>query len=291
MQNTVRDTQPVSWTEINEAIMRNPHRNRCLDPISAVPTISNTAAAVPWMAKDWTYMASGIRAHPITVALLATDPLYEISAPNTRMTIEKEASTELLNEFDTLYANHNGRGRGWVKTQMNSELNLWAGGGTDQPFQWTGLLENRKILSALMDIVCVKYCVRIAVWWSEHKKLSVWPINEPDDQSWASAPILNIEVLSSGEAHIIESKDLRVRANEWVELFTTIGEWQWTRPLTWPSISAKTLKDLKADYAEVAGEQLAEQLPKKIDKDTLANLIYRYQWIDIRLTSKESSFY
>jgi hypothetical protein len=227
----------------------------------------------------------------MTAVLLATDPLYDISAPNTRKGIEKDAAMELATDFDMLYANHNGRGRGWVKTQMTSELNLWAGGGTDLPFDWTSLLDKRKILSALIDIVCVKYCVRMVIWWSEHKRLTMWPLVEPDDQSWASAPILNIEVLSSGEAHIMQCEAVRVRAADWMPVFETIGEWQWTRPSTWPSISSKSLGDLKAEYSELAGSAGLDALPKRIDKETLANVIYRYQWMEIRLAKKEGSFY
>jgi len=295
MQNTARETQPVSWSEITEVIKSNPHRNKGLSEIRAQPNMEATvasAATVPWMTKGWTYKASEVRAHPMTLALLATDPLYEISAPNTRKGIEKDAAMELATDFDTLYSRHNGRGRGWVKTQMTSELNLWAGGGTDQPFDWTSLLDKRKILSALIDIVCVKYGVRIVVWWSEHKKLSVWPLTESaDDASWASAPMLNIEVLSSGEAHIIELEEVRVRSTEWMKVFESIGEWQWTRPSTWPSISSKSLGDLKTEYSESAGQGRLEALPKRIDKETLANVIYRYQWMEMRLAKKEGGFY
>jgi hypothetical protein len=291
MQNTAREAQPVSWSEILDVIKTNPHRNQRLDLISTIPAIDGEGAVIPWMGAGWQYRTSDIRAHPMTLVLLATDPLYEISAPNTRKEIEKEAATELATEFDTLYAKHNGRGRGWVKTQMTSELNLWAGGGTDLPFDWTSLAEKRKILSALIDIVCVKYCVRIAVWWSEHKRLSVWPIAEPDDESWRSAPLLNIEVLSSGEAHVMQSGEVRVRAQEWREVFKKIGEWQWARPITWPGIGSKSLGDLKTEYAELAGRNEADALPKRIDKDTLANVIYRYHWMHLRLDEKEGGFY
>lgn len=291
MQNTVRDTQPVSWSEIADVIKLNSHRTKGLPEIRSVFGMETVESAVPWMSKGWTYRTSDVRAHPMTAVLLATDPLYDISAPNTRKGIEKDAAMELATDFDTLYANHNGRGRGWVKTQMTSELNLWAGGGTDLPFDWTSLLDKRKILSALIDIVCVKYCVRIVVWWSEHKRLTMWPLVEPDDQSWASAPILNIEVLSSGEAHIMQCGAVRVRSAEWMPVFETIGEWQWTRPSTWPSISSKCLGDLKAEYSELAGSGGLDALPKRIDKETLANVIYRYQWMEIRLAKKEAGFH
>jgi len=174
---------------------------------------------------------------------------------------------------------------------MTSELNLWAGGGTDQPFDWTLLLDKRKILSALIDIVCVKYGVRIVVWWSEHKKLSVWPLTESSDESWLSAPLLNIEVLSSGEAHIMQSEEVRVRSVEWMRVFETIGEWRWTRPITWASIGSKSLADLKTEYSEMAGQGKLEALPKRIDKETLANVIYRYEWMEVRLAKKEGGFY
>lgn len=289
-QNTARDTQPVSWSEIEQAISANPQRRSIVDAISEVRAVTDKAAPVAWMPSGWSYRDSAVRAHPLVVALLATDPLYEISAPNTRKGIEKEAAVELANEFDILYAKHNGKGRGWVKTQMTSELNLWAGGATDVPFDWTNLAEKRKILSALIDIVCMKYCVRIAVWWSEHKRITMWPVTESDDHSWDSAPILNIEVLNSGEAHVFQEDEIRSRAAEWLRVFDSIGEWRWIRPNTWPGISSKSLADLKSEYAELSGKEEGS-LPKRIDKETLANVIYKYTWTDVRLAPKEATFF
>ena len=105
MQNTARETQPVSWSEITEVIKSNPHRNKGLTEIRAQPNMEAavaSAATVPWMTRGWTYKASDVRAHPMTLALLATDPLYEISAPNTRKGIEKDAAMELATDFDTV---------------------------------------------------------------------------------------------------------------------------------------------------------------------------------------------
>jgi hypothetical protein len=293
MQNTARDTQPVSWSDIEQVIKVNPHRRRCVDPIRTdAVAIDEQVNSVAWL-PGWVYANANFKATPISLVLMATDPLYEISAINTRREMEREAATELANEFDALYAKHNGRGRGWVKTATSTELSQWAGGATEIPFDWTNLLEKRKILSALLDLVCVKFGIRMAVWWSEHKKLSVWPVQETDDESWASAPILNVEVLTSGEAHVLMNadNDIRVKAAAWTGLFKTIGEWQWIRPSTSGSIGGKTLTDLKADYSAIAGEQQAALLPKKIDKDTLANVIYRYQCMEIRLAPKEMPFY
>jgi len=291
MQNTARDTQPVSCSEIEQAIAANPHRFKTVDAISTCPVISDKAVPVAWMAPGWTYATSSFKATPLSLALMAVDPLYEISAVNTRRGMEKEAAVELAAEFDALYAKHNGRGRGWVKTGMSTELGLLAGGATETPFDWTALLDKRKILSALIDLICTKYTVRMAIWWSDHKKLSLWPLSESDDESWASAPILNIEVLTSGEAHVLSNMegDVRVKPASWTNVFRTIGEWQWVRPATAPSYASKTLSDLKTEYAEIAGS--SANLPKKIDKDTLATVIYKYECLEMRLVAKESGFY
>jgi hypothetical protein len=294
MQGTVRDTQPVSWNDIEKVLLANLHRNRSVDVIS-IKGLNASADATPvnWLPSGWTYANSSFFATPISLALMATDPLYEISAVNTRRSMEKEAATELAEAFDDMYNKHNGRGRAWTKTAMNSELTQWAAGATERPFDWTAVLDKRKILSALIDITCVKYGIRLAVWWSEHKKLSIWPLSESDDVAWASAPIMNIEVLSSGEAHVLVNPDgdAKVKPSQWLALFKTIGEWQWARPSTAPSISGKTLAELKADYGELAGAVALSNLAKKIDKETLAVLIYKYGWTNIRLVNKESVFY
>jgi hypothetical protein len=291
MQNTARDTQPVSCAEIVQAISSNPHRNKTVEAILSTGAITDKATPVAWMAPGWTYAPSTFRATPLSLALMAADPLYEISAPNTRRGMEKEAAVELASEFDAMYAKYNGRGRGWVKTGMSTELGLLAGGATETPFDWTALLDKRKILSAVIDVICMKFTVRMAIWWSDHKKLSMWPLNETDDESWASAPILNIEVLTSGEAHVLTSAegDVRVKPAIWTNVFKTIGEWQWTRPATAPSYASKTLTDLKTEYAELAGDSAT--LPKKIDKDTLATVIYKYEILQMRLVAKECGFY
>ena len=298
MQGTVRDTQPVSWNDIEKVLQSNPHRNRTLDTIKLNGSNSGInakkeATPVNWMPSGWTYADSSFLATPISIALMATDPLYEISAVNTRRSMEKEASTELAETFDEMYNKYNGRGRGWVKTQMNAELTQWAAGATERPFDWTALLDKRKILSALIDITCVKYGLRLAVWWTEHKKLSVWPLQESDDVAWQSAPILNIEVLTSGEAHVLVNPegDTKVKPQLWANLFKSIGEWQWTRPATAPSISGRTLTEIKAEYGELAGEESLAALPKKMDKDSMAVLIYKYNWMNIRLSPKDLDFY
>jgi len=294
MQATVRETQPVSWSDIENVIRLNPHRHRTLDTVMSTSVKSDTdAKAVSWMPSGWTYANSSFFATPISIVLMATDPLYEISSTNTRRSMEKEAATELAEKFDEMYVKYNGRGRGWVKTAMNSELTQWAAGATERPFDWTSLLDKRKILSALIDITCTKYGVRLAVWWSEHKKLSVWPLQEADEVAWESAPVLNIEVLTSGEAHVLVNPDgdVKVKPVFWLKIFKTIGEWQWVRPATAPSISTRTLTELKAEYSEVLGESALESLPKKVDKETVAMLIYKYNLTNNRLVSKEGTFY
>lgn len=293
MQGTVRDTQPVSWNDIERVLQSNPHRDRRLEEISPIAAAGAAAAAerpVLWLPTGWTYANSSFFATPISLALMATDPLYEISAVNTRRSMEKEAATELADAFDDMYNKHGGRSRGWVKTHMNTELTQWAAGATERPFDWTALLDKKKILSALIDITCVKYGVRLAVWWSEHKKLSIWPLTESDDVAWASAPIINVEVLTSGEAHVIVNPDgdTKVKAGAWSALFKTIGEWQWVRPATAPSISGRTLTELKAEYGEIAGAIQLSNLSKKIDKDTIAMLIYKYNWLSVRLLTADS---
>ena len=113
MQNTVRDTQPVSFTDIEQAIRCNPKRGSKLEPISFVHPILSTVDAITWMPKGWAYANSDFCASPISMALMATDPLYEISAINTKRILEKEAASELAFDFDSLYNKYSGRSRGW----------------------------------------------------------------------------------------------------------------------------------------------------------------------------------
>ena len=291
MQNTARDAQPVSWDKIEEVINTNSRRHIDLPDINCQIESGINETSVPWLPEGWTYANSEFRATPLGLALMATDPLYEISSPNTCRSLEKEAGMELALEFDSLYNNYNGKSRKWVKTHVNTELGKVAAGATDLPFNWTGLLDNNKVLSAVIDIICVKYDIRIAIWWSEHKKLSLWPIEEGDGVHY-DTPIMNIEVLTSGEAHVLKgpNSDCKIKPSQWLALFKTIGEWQWVRPATCPSISGKTLTELRSEYSEIVGDVVAERLSKKVDKDTLANLIYKTKWLENQLIQKELEF-
>jgi hypothetical protein len=92
MQNTARDTQPVSWSEIEQAIKQNNNRKRCVEPIRIdAVTTEEKQNPVSWMPPGWTYANANFKATPISLALMATDPLYEISATNTRRAAEQEA--------------------------------------------------------------------------------------------------------------------------------------------------------------------------------------------------------
>lgn len=289
--NAVRDAQPVTWEQIEAVIMANPRRTVDLEDINTGVENGIRETSVPWLPEGWTYANSEFRATPLSLALMATDPLYEISSPNIRRSLEKEAGMEMALEFDALYAKYNGRTRKWVKTHMNVQLGNAAAGATDLPFNWTGLLDNTKVLSAVLDIICVKYDIRIAIWWSEHKKLSLWPIEESEHVQ-NDTPIMNIEVLTSGEAHVLKgpNSDSKIKPSQWLALFKTIGEWQWIRPSTCPSISGTTLTDMRSEYAELVGAPEMERLSKKIDKDSLANLIYKTKWVELQLVEKETGF-
>ena len=46
-----------------------------------------------------------------------------------------------------------------------------------------------------------------------------------------------------------------------------------------------------ADYEGIAGEAAAAALSKKIDKETLATLHYRYECMELRLAPKEDTFF
>jgi hypothetical protein len=102
-----------------------------------------------------------------------------------------------------------------------------------------------------------------------------------------------VKVEASGEAHIILNPDgqVNVKPVVWTPLFVTIGEWHWMPPCTSPGLSTKTLSEMKSEYAEIAGEAMVNTLPKKIDKATLASVIYRYQWLNDRLAQKEHEIF
>jgi hypothetical protein len=289
--NNIRDSQPVSWEQIEAVINSNSRRFADLEDINTGVENGIRESAVPWLPEGWTYANSEFRATPLSLALMATDPLYEISSPNIRRSLEKEAGMEMSLEFDDLYNKHNGRLRKWVKSHLNIHLGNAAAGATDQPFNWTGLLDSIKVLSAVVDIICVKYNIRIAIWWSEHKKISLWPIEESEHVQ-NDTPIMNIEVLTSGEAHVLKgpNSDPKIKPAQWLSLFKTIGEWQWVRPLTCPSLSGKTATELRSEYAELVDTSTMERLSKKIDKDTLANLIYKTKWLELQLTEKDACF-
>ena len=53
MQNTARDTQPVSFSDVEQAIRSNPKRNMKLESITSIHPVVSTIDSILWMPKGW----------------------------------------------------------------------------------------------------------------------------------------------------------------------------------------------------------------------------------------------
>lgn len=137
---------------------------------------------------------------PLVIGLEHVDPLYIGAPERTKRAIECECAQRLEAQLDALYKSEAGRSRGWTKVGLDGMIKPRCASGGDlreldrakKAFSWMAVGED-KAASAFLDFVCVAKGIRIAVWFSEAKKIIVFPAADasaavaPRDDSEAAA--------------------------------------------------------------------------------------------------------
>jgi hypothetical protein len=189
---------------------------------------------------------------PVVLGIEHADPLYPGAPSRTRHAIEIEEAQRLEARLDALYKSEAGRSRGWTKVGLEAMIKPRCASGGDlkeldrakKPFVWA-LLESDKGLMAFLDFVCVAKRIRVAVWDTAAKKITVYPAAD------ASTPVaVALEGEDDGGAPPLYSVDTVGHLLEPVDLLAHCDAHEgWTLlppPSVLHSLSGLTLAELES---------------------------------------------
>jgi hypothetical protein len=119
---------------------------------------------------------------PISIGIEERDILYTGVSKRTKHQMECEEAQRLEGMLSELYKSQGGRSRGWTKSGLDLMIKpRCASGGNikeldraKQAFTWQ-LVGDNKELSAFLDFICVAKKIRIAVWFTEEKRILLYP--------------------------------------------------------------------------------------------------------------------
>ena len=119
---------------------------------------------------------------PIAIGVELSDVLYTGSSAQTKHTMECEEAQRIEGLLAELYKSQGGRSRGWTKGGLETWIKpRCASGGNIREldrakvaFTWQ-LVCDDKAMSAFLDFLCVAKKIRVAIWFSEEKRVVVYP--------------------------------------------------------------------------------------------------------------------
>jgi hypothetical protein len=119
---------------------------------------------------------------PIAIGIELSDVLYTGSSAQTKHTMECEEAQRIEGLLSELYKSQGGRSRGWTKAGLEEWIKpRCASGGNIREldrakvaFTWQ-LVCDDKAMSAFLDFLCVAKKIRVAIWFSEEKRVVVYP--------------------------------------------------------------------------------------------------------------------
>jgi hypothetical protein len=230
----------VSWSEMEAAIRTNPHRSCSLQGGAASASLSAlpSEAALAWF-PGWTEDETFTVKDPVALSLWVRDPLYRVAAPAIRRSMEMEEAAFLLHSSETAWKQHNGRVRSWVRKHLEEDLRLRAGGGDPAPDAWEAIRTTKRA-ALLLDYICIMRGIRVALWWPDHKAVTVIPLT-------GSAPTTTVSQLNclSGRMLIGPASELTVPPSSWPALLLKASsEIAWTPPASAPSIGTNTVAQI-----------------------------------------------
>lgn len=231
----------VGWSEIEEAVKANPHRGVGLQGGSASTSVSiiPTEETITWMGEPrWSEDMSFTVKDGVAISLWIRDPLYRIAAPAIRRSMEMEEASFLLHSSEIAWKQHNGRVRGWVRKHLEEDLRLRAGGGDPAPDAWE-TIRTTKRAALLLDYICIVRSLRLALWWPDHKAVTVIPLTRSTSQN-----IVQINCLS-GRMLFGPGSNVLTPCAKWPALMMhASSEFVWSAPASAPSIGAQTVAQI-----------------------------------------------
>ena len=228
----------VSWSELDAAIKSNPQRDARLQSgaASASITILPPDSRLGWL-NEWTEDTTCTITDAVSFALWVCEPLYRIATGPIRRSMEMEEASSLLHASEAAWKQHNGRVRGWVRKHLEEDLRLRAGGGAEAPDAWESIRTTKRA-ALLLDYVCVMRGLRVALWWPDHKAVSVVPLTS------SATHITQLNCLS-GRILLGPSSETGVAGKEWPALLLKASsDFVWGPPASAPSIGAQTVAQI-----------------------------------------------
>ena len=224
----------VPWSDMEAAIQANTQRftglqgGKASTSVTSIPADSN----VPWL-PGWSEDTSVTITDGVALSLWIRDPLYRIAAPNIRRSMEMEEASHLLHSSETAWKQFNGRARGWIRKHLEEDLRTRAGGGDPLTDMWE-TVRTTKRASLLLDYICITRDLRVALWWPDHKAVTVVPL---------TSPIVNVSQLNcvSGRMLLGPSSQTSVPGSSW----TVSNEFVWAPPASSASIGAHTVGQIQ----------------------------------------------
>jgi hypothetical protein len=229
MGNKTRDlAASVPWANMQAAILANAQRGTGLGLRGASGAVAAMPAeeAVPWLPAGWTEDTTLTIADAVSFALWIRDPLYRTATPTVRRAMESEEASALLNASEAAWKEHNGRVRGWVRKHLDEDLRQRSGGVDPAPDAWEAVRTARRA-ALLLDYVCVMRGLRVAIWWPEHKTVSIFPAAGGVP---AGTPLVQLNALSGRV--LVGSQGATMVATAWPALSVQAAEFSWAPPLT-----------------------------------------------------------
>lgn len=268
----------VSWAEIETAIKLNPQRGVSLSGEGAasasVAALPSGEAKLKWL-PGWTEDDSMTVMDGVALSLWIRDPMYRAASPPIRRSMEMEEAAWLLHESESAWKEHNGRVRGWVRKHLEEDLRLRAGGGEPAPDAFE-VVRGTKRAALLIDYICVMRGLRVALWWPDHKAVTVIPAS--------GSKITEVVQFNCLSGRIMMSTGYKVSGATWPLLLEKAGDIMWIPAASISAAGGQTVAQIQERIAALPGG--ADQ-PKTGGRTVLWN---RLHWLTlvVSLSGQES---
>jgi hypothetical protein len=273
--------QQVSWIEMEQAIKLNPQRGVSLSGEGAAST---SVAAMPSGEKKLSWLPGWTEDDTMTVmdgvalSLWVRDSMYRVASPPIRRSMEMEEAAWLLHESESAWKEHNGRVRGWIRKHLEEDLRNRSGGGEPAPDAFEAI-RGTKRAALLMDYICKMRGLRVALWWPDHKTVTVIPASGS-----TVTDVIQFNCLS-GRIMMAAGGQYKVSGPTWPLLLEKAGDITWTPYAGLPSVGAQTVVQIQERIVALPGG--ADQ-PKTGGRTVLWN---RLHWLTLvgSLNGQESN--
>jgi hypothetical protein len=229
----------VPWSEMQNAIQANTQKSISLQGGSASTSVTSIPAdaMVSWL-PGWSEDTSATITDGISLSLWIRDPLFRIAAPNIRRSMEMEEASFLLHESERAWKQFNGKARGWVRKHLEEDMRVRAGGG-DPPHDTWETVRTTKRSSLLLDYICIVRSLRVALWWPDHKAVTVVPL------TGSTAPVTQLNCLA-GRILLGPTSEATIPGVAWPALLLTASsDFVWAPPASAASIGSQTVSQIQ----------------------------------------------